>query len=70
MTILMTNLEVVIHEMKTSGQKYGQLEDKLMKLRGASRNLYGKFEKNLKEDKQLPEVEAAIEELLNQTWDS
>lgn len=67
--LLITNLETAVHEMKVSGRDFGQLNDKLQKLRGAARNAFGKLEKNLKEEDDLEGLTEAIDELFNQTWE-
>jgi hypothetical protein len=63
--LLIENLEIVILEIKGKPQ-YGQFNDKLMKLRGASKNTFRILEKNTGE---LDDLKKAIEETLYQLWD-
>lgn len=63
--LLIENLEIVILEVKHKPQ-YGQFNDKLMKLRGASKNTFRILEKNTGE---LDDLKKAIEETLYQLWD-
>jgi hypothetical protein len=63
--LLIENLEIVILEVKGKPQ-YGQFNDKLMKLRGASKNTFRILEKNTGE---LDDLKKAIEETLYQLWD-
>ena len=63
--LLIENLEIVILEVKGKPQ-YGQFNDKLMKLRGASKNTFRILEKNTGE---LDDLKKSIEETLYQLWD-
>lgn len=63
--LLIENLEIVILEVKDKPQ-YGQFNDKLMKLRGASKNTFRILEKNTEE---LDDLKLAIEETLYKLWD-
>jgi hypothetical protein len=63
--LLTENLEIVILEVKGKPQ-YGQLNDKLMKLKGASRNAYRILEKNTED---LDGLKNDIELILGKLWD-
>ena len=63
--LLTENLEIVILEIKGKPE-YGQLNDKLMKLKGASKNAFRILEKNTE---QLDELKSDIEEILGRLWD-
>ncbi len=63
--LLTENLEIVILEIKGKPE-YGQLNDKLMKLKGASKNAFRILEKNTK---QLDDLKSDIEEILGRLWD-
>jgi len=63
--LLTENLEIVILEVKGKPE-YGQLNDKLMKLKGASKNAFRILEKNTY---QLDELKNDIEEILGRLWD-
>jgi hypothetical protein len=63
--LLTENLEIVILEVKGKPE-YGQLNDKLMKLKGASKNAFRILEKNTGE---LDSLKLAIEETLYKLWD-
>jgi hypothetical protein len=63
--LLIENLEIVILEVKHKPE-YGRFNDKLMKLRGASRNTFRVLEKNTGE---LDSLKLAIEETLYKLWD-
>ena len=63
--LLTENLEIVCLELKGKPE-YGQLNDKLMKLKGASRNAFRILEKNTN---QLDELKSDIEEILGKLWD-
>jgi hypothetical protein len=63
--LLIENLEIVILEVKHKPE-YGQFNDKLMKLRGASKNTFRILEKNTGE---LDDLKKSIEETLYQLWD-
>jgi hypothetical protein len=63
--LLTENLEIVILEVKGKPE-YGQLNDKLMKLKGASKNAFRILEKNTN---QLDDLKNDIEEILGRLWD-
>jgi hypothetical protein len=63
--LLTENLEIVILEVKGKPE-YGQLNDKLMKLKGASKNTFRILEKNTE---QLDDLKNDIEEILGRLWD-
>ena len=63
--LLTENLEIVILEVKGKPE-YGQLNDKLMKLKGASKNAFRILEKNTE---QLDDLKNDIEEILGRLWD-
>ena len=63
--LLIENLEIVILEVKHKPE-YGQFNDKLMKLRGASKNTFRILEKNTGE---LNDLKKSIEETLYQLWE-
>jgi hypothetical protein len=63
--LLIENLEIVILEVKHKPE-YGKFNDKLMKLRGASKNTFRILEKNTGE---LDDLKNSIEETLYQLWD-
>jgi hypothetical protein len=63
--LLIENLEIVILEVKGKPE-FGQLNDKLMKLRGASKNTFRILEKNTGE---LDSLKLALEETLYKLWD-
>ena len=63
--LLTENLEIVCLELKGKPE-YGKLNDKLMKLKGASKNAFRILEKNTD---QLDELKSDIEELLGKLWD-
>jgi len=63
--LLIENLEIVILEVKHKPE-YGKFNDKLMKLRGASKNTFRILEKNTGE---LDDLKKSIEETLYQLWD-
>ncbi len=63
--LLIENLEIVILEVKGKPE-YGQLNDKLMKLKGASKNAFRILEKNTD---QLDDLKNDIEEILGRLWD-
>ena len=58
-------LEIVCLELKGKPE-YGKLNDKLMKLKGSSKNAFRILEKNTD---QLDELKSDIEELLGKLWD-
>ena len=63
--LLTENLEIVCLELKGKSE-YGKLNDKLMKLKGASKNAFRILEKNTE---QLDELKNDIEEILGRLWD-
>jgi len=63
--LLTENLEIVILEVKGKPE-YGQLNDKLMKLKGASKNAFRILEKNTD---QLDDLKNDIEDILGRLWD-
>jgi hypothetical protein len=63
--LLIENLEIVCLEVKGKPE-FGKLNDKLMKLKGASRNAFRILEKNTEQPDQLKN---GIEELLGTLWD-
>lgn len=63
--LLTENLEIVILEVKGK-KEFGQLNDKLMKLRGASKNAFRILEKNTDD---LDGLKNDIELLLYKLWD-
>jgi len=63
--LLTENLEIVCLEVKGKPE-YGQLNDKLMKLKGASKNAFRILEKNTE---QLDDLKSDIEEILGRLWD-
>jgi hypothetical protein len=63
--LLIENLEIVCLEVKGKPE-FGKLNDKLMKLKGASRNAFRVLEKNTE---QLEELKSEIDELLGTLWD-
>ena len=63
--LLTENLEIVCLELKDKPE-HGQLNDKLMKLKGASKNAFRILEKNTD---QLDELKNDIEEILGKLWD-
>ena len=63
--LLIENLEIVCLEVKGKPE-FGKLNDKLMKLKGASRNAFRILEKNTE---QLEELKSEIEETLYKLWD-
>ena len=63
--LLTENLEIVCLEVKDKPE-FGKLHDKLMKLKGASRNAFRILEKNTD---QLDELKNDIEEILGRLWD-
>ena len=63
--LLTENLEIVCLELKGKPE-YGKLNDKLMKLKGSSKNAFRILEKNTD---QLDELKSDIEELLGKLWD-
>ena len=63
--LLLDNLEIARLEMQYD-PAYGQINDKLMKLRGATRNAFRSLEKNVGED--LSELKNEIEETLDELW--
>ena len=63
--LLIENLEIVCLEVKDKPE-FGKLNDKLMKLKGASRNAFRILEKNTD---QLDELKSDIEEILGRLWD-
>ena len=63
--LLIENLEIVILEVKHKPE-YGKFNDKLMKLRGASKNTFRILEKNTE---QLDDLKNDIEEILGRLWD-
>jgi hypothetical protein len=63
--LLLDNLEIARLEMQYDPE-YGQINDKLMKLRGATRNAFRSLEKNVGED--LSELKNEIEETLDELW--
>jgi hypothetical protein len=63
--LLTENLEIVCLEVKGKPE-YGQLNDKLMKLKGASKNAFRILEKNTE---QLDDLKNDIEEILGRLWD-
>lgn len=62
--LLTENLEIVCLELKGKPE-YGQLNDKLMKLKGSSKNAFRILEKNTE---QLDELKNDIEDLLGRLW--
>ena len=63
--LLTENLEIVCLELKGKPE-YGKLNDKLMKLKGSSKNAFRILEKNTD---QLDELKSDIEEILGRLWD-
>jgi hypothetical protein len=63
--LLIENLEIVCLEVKGKPE-FGKLNDKLMKLKGASRNAFRILEKNTEE---LDELKIQIDEILGKLWD-
>lgn len=63
--LLIENLEIVCLEVKGKPE-FGKLNDKLMKLKGASKNAFRILEKNTEQPDQLKNE---IEELLGTLWD-
>lgn len=63
--LLIENLEIARLEMQYD-KEHGQLNDKLMKLRGASRNAFRILEKNVGED--LSQLKDEIETTLDELW--
>lgn len=63
--LLTENLEIVCLELKGKPE-YGKLNDKLMKLKGSSKNAFRILEKNTE---QLDELKNDIEEILGRLWD-
>ena len=63
--LLTENLEIVCLELK-GNPEYGKLNDKLMKLKGSSKNAFRILEKNTE---QLDELKSDIEEILGRLWD-
>ena len=63
--LLTENLEIVCLELKGK-KEYGQLNDKLMKLKGSSKNAFRILEKNTD---QLDDLKNDIEEILGRLWD-
>lgn len=63
--LLTENLEIVCLELKGKPE-YGKLNDKLMKLKGSSKNAFRILEKNTE---QLDELKSDIEEILGRLWD-
>jgi hypothetical protein len=63
--LLIENLEIVCLEVKDKPE-FGKLNDKLMKLKGASRNAFRILEKNTEQPDQLKN---GIDELLGTLWD-
>lgn len=63
--LLIENLEIVILEVKHKPE-YGKFNDKLMKLRGASKNTFRILEKHTGE---LDDLKSTIEETLYKLWD-
>ena len=63
--LLTENLEIVCLELKGKPE-YGKLNDKLMKLKGSSKNAFRILEKNTE---QLDELKSDIEEILARLWD-
>jgi len=63
--LLTENLEIVCLELKGKPE-YGKLNDKLMKLKGSSKNAFRILEKNTD---QLDELKNDIEEILGRLWD-
>lgn len=63
--LLTENLEIVLLELKGKPE-YGRLHDKLMKLRGASKNAFRILEKNTDD---LDGLKADIEQTLYKLWD-
>lgn len=66
----MTNLDISIHEIKMRGGPYGQLQDKLEKLSGAAKKLYGKIEKNIDSLSEVNKVEEAMNAILDDMWEA
>jgi hypothetical protein len=63
--LLIENLEIVCLEVKDKPE-FGKLNDKLMKLKGASKNAFRILEKNTEQPDRLKNE---IEELLGTLWD-
>jgi hypothetical protein len=63
--LLLDNLEIARLEMQYD-PNHGQINDKLMKLRGATRNAFRSLEKNVGDD--LSDLKNDIEETLDQLW--
>ena len=63
--LLTENLEIVCLELKGKPE-YGKLNDKLMKLKGSSKNAFRILEKNTD---QLDELKNDIEDILGRLWD-
>jgi hypothetical protein len=67
--MLIANLDICVHEIKIKGGPYGQLSDKLQKLQGAAKNVYGKIEKNINDLSEINKVEEAMEKILDDMWE-
>lgn len=65
-SLLIENLEIACLEIKGE-QNYGQMFDKLNKLKGASRNAFRILEKNIGKD-DLVQSRDEIEQTLNELW--
>ena len=63
--LLIENLEIARLEMKYD-PNYGQLNDKLMKIKGASRNAFRVLDKNIGDD--LSKLKDEIEITLDELW--
>ena len=63
--LLIENLEIARLEMQYD-KEYGQLNDKLMKLKSASRNAFRVLEKNIGDD--LSQLKDEIEATLDELW--
>ena len=63
--LLTDNLEIVCLEIKGKPE-YGKFNDKLMKLKGSSKNAFRILEKNTD---QLDDLKNDIEEILGRLWD-
>ena len=66
--LLKDNLDVAVLEMRESRDAdAGRLDDKLIKLKSASKNAFRILEKNISED--LDDLKESIEVLLSTLWD-
>ena len=65
-SLLTENLEIVCLEIKGE-QNYGQMFDKLTKLKGASRNAFRVLEKSIDTD-DIKQLKDEIEQTLDELW--